>query len=133
MGTARRINEQDMCRQACRFHVYRRAGLPCYHCDTDIIKGSFCGRMGYLCPNGTRLSLFEPIVGSNSFDRPRCKLAPDAPVSGVIGNTLKNLCQYDATQGKVFIFKYELLQCGHMWQITTREEIDPDTGIDQNH
>jgi hypothetical protein len=31
---------------------------------------------------------------------------------------------------KVFIFEYELLQCDHMWQITTREEIDPDTGID---
>jgi hypothetical protein len=53
-----------------------------------------------------------------------------APVCGVIGDTLKNLCQYDATQGKVFIFEYELLQCDHMWQITTREEIDPDTGID---
>jgi formamidopyrimidine-DNA glycosylase len=22
---------------ACRFHVYRRAGLPCYRCGTDII------------------------------------------------------------------------------------------------
>jgi formamidopyrimidine-DNA glycosylase len=31
-------------------YVYRRAGLPCYRCGTDIIKGTFCGRMGYLCP-----------------------------------------------------------------------------------
>ena len=36
--------------EACRFHVYRRAGMPCYRGGTDIIKSRFCGRMGYLCP-----------------------------------------------------------------------------------
>jgi endonuclease-8 len=42
--------------EACRFHVYCREGQPCYHCGTDIIKGRFCGRMGYLCPTCQRRS-----------------------------------------------------------------------------
>jgi len=42
--------------EACRFHVYRRQGLPCYRCGTDIIKGKFCGRAGYLCPTCQRHS-----------------------------------------------------------------------------
>lgn len=33
-----------------RFHVYRRAGLPCYKCGTSIVKGKFSGKTGYLCP-----------------------------------------------------------------------------------
>ena len=33
-----------------RFHVYRRAGQPCYRCGAPIVKGRFCGRMGYICP-----------------------------------------------------------------------------------
>ena len=33
-----------------RFHVYRRAGLPCYKCGSIIVKGKFSGKMGYLCP-----------------------------------------------------------------------------------
>ena len=44
------LRKQGASFEASRFHVYRRAGLPCYHCGTDIIKGRFCGRMGYLCP-----------------------------------------------------------------------------------
>ena len=40
--------------EVCRFHVYRRAGLSCYRCGTGIIKGRFCGRMGYLCPTCQR-------------------------------------------------------------------------------
>jgi len=42
-----------------RFHVYRREGLPCYRCGSDIIKGKFCGRMGYLCPVCQRQRLAE--------------------------------------------------------------------------
>jgi len=42
--------------EACRFHVYRREGMPCYRCGTDIFKGKFCGRMGYLCPTCQRHS-----------------------------------------------------------------------------
>jgi len=33
-----------------RFHVYRRAGLPCYKCGATIIKDSYGGKMGYVCP-----------------------------------------------------------------------------------
>ena len=61
------------------------------------------------------------------------QIAPDAPVGGVIGNALENLCQYDAAQGKVLVIENELLQRDHLRQITTREEVDPDAGVDQNH
>jgi len=50
------LRKQGASFEASRFHVYRRAGLPCYHCGTDIIKGRFCGRMGYLCPTCQRRS-----------------------------------------------------------------------------
>mgnify|MGYP003573589508 CR=1 FL=1 len=63
----------------------------------------------------------------------RSKVAPDTPVGGVIRNTLENLRQDDATQGEVFVIEDELFELGHMWQITPGEEIDPDTGVDQNH
>ena len=33
-----------------RFHVYRRAGLPCYRCRMPIVKARFGGRMAYFCP-----------------------------------------------------------------------------------
>ncbi len=33
-----------------RFLVYRRAGLPCYQCGAEIIKGKYAGKMGYICP-----------------------------------------------------------------------------------
>ena len=61
------------------------------------------------------------------------KKAPNAPMRGVVADTLEDLGQVDAAQGKIFVVKDELLQCVHMWQITTREEIDPDAGVDQNH
>ena len=50
------LHQQGVPFEACRFHVYRRAGLPCYRCGTDIIKGRFCGHIGYLCPMCQRLS-----------------------------------------------------------------------------
>ena len=61
------------------------------------------------------------------------KIAPHAPVGGVIGNALEDFCQYDAAQGKVLAIVDELLQRGDLRQITTREEIDPDAGVNQNH
>ncbi len=61
------------------------------------------------------------------------KIGLNAPICGVIGNALEDLCQYDATQGKVLISEDELLQRDHMWQLTPREEVNPDAGIDQNH
>ena len=48
------LHQQGAPFEACRFYVYRRAGLPCYRCGSDIIKGKFCGRMGYLCPTCQR-------------------------------------------------------------------------------
>jgi endonuclease-8 len=56
LGRATTLSKQGASFEACRFHVYRRAGLPCYRCGTDIIKGRFCGRMGYLCPTCQRQS-----------------------------------------------------------------------------
>ena len=53
------LRQQGASFEASRFHVYRRAGLPCYRCGTDIIKGRFCGRMGYLCPGCQRQRLAE--------------------------------------------------------------------------
>ena len=61
------------------------------------------------------------------------QIAPDSLVAGVIGNALENLCQYDAAQGKVLVIENELLQRDHLRQITTREEVDPDAGVNQNH
>ncbi len=61
------------------------------------------------------------------------KIVPNAPVHGVIANTLEDLCQYDAAQGKVFVIEDKVLQPGHMRQIATRKKIDPDAGVDQNH
>jgi endonuclease-8 len=48
------LRQQGTSFEACRFHVYRRAGMPCYRCGTDIIRDKFCGRMGYLCPTCQR-------------------------------------------------------------------------------
>ena len=48
------LRKQGASFETCRFHVYRRAGLPCYRCGTDIIKGKLCGRTGYLCPTCQR-------------------------------------------------------------------------------
>ena len=53
---ATKLCQQGTPFEARRFHVYRRAGLPCYRCGTEIIKGKFCGRMGYLCPTCQRQS-----------------------------------------------------------------------------
>ena len=33
-----------------RFHVFRREGLPCYHCGTPIVKERRGGQVCYLCP-----------------------------------------------------------------------------------
>jgi len=61
------------------------------------------------------------------------EIVPDAPLRGVIGNALEDLCQNDAAQGKVFIIEDELLQRGHMGRITTCKEVDSDAGVNENH
>ena len=33
-----------------RFHVYRRAGLPCYRCNAAIMKGQYGSKTGYIFP-----------------------------------------------------------------------------------
>ena len=63
----------------------------------------------------------------------RAEIASDTPVGFVIGNALQYFGQYDAAQREVFILKNELLERGDVRKVTTCEEIDPDTGIDQNH
>lgn len=44
------LREQGQVFEDYRFYVYRRAGQACYHCKDTIVKGRFCGRMGYICP-----------------------------------------------------------------------------------
>lgn len=34
-----------------RFHVFRRAGLPCYACGETIVKARFSGKVGYVRPH----------------------------------------------------------------------------------
>ena len=63
----------------------------------------------------------------------RAEIASDTPVGFVIGNALQDFGQYDAAKGQVFVLKDKLLQRNDMRKVTTCEEIDPDTGIDQNH
>lgn len=40
-----------------RFRVYRRAGEVCYQCGGVVVKGKFCGRMGYRCEGCQVLSV----------------------------------------------------------------------------
>lgn len=63
----------------------------------------------------------------------RSEIASNTPVIFVIGYALQDFGQYDTAQSQVFVLKDELLQRGDMLQVTTCEEIDPNTGIDQNH
>jgi hypothetical protein len=60
-------------------------------------------------------------------------MAPNAPVGCVIRNALEDLGQYDAAQGEILVIEDALLQRGDMRQMATREEVDPDAGVDQNH
>ena len=61
------------------------------------------------------------------------KITPDPTLGGVISNALKYLGQDDATQGKVFVIEDKMFQRGHMRQIATCEEVDPDAGANENH
>ena len=47
---AEKLRKAGLTFEGYRFHVYRRAGLPCYKCGASIVKGKFSGKMGYLCP-----------------------------------------------------------------------------------
>ncbi len=53
---AEALRKQGVAFEDYRFHVYRRAGQPCYHCGEIVIKDRFCGRMGYICPGCQRFS-----------------------------------------------------------------------------
>ena len=98
------------------------------HAVVDLADGN--GLLSQLainasCPNEYTVRHWQHNQGT--------EVVPNAPLHGVIGNALEDLCQYDATQGKVLFIEDELLQRGHMWQITPCEEVNPDAGIDQNH
>lgn len=47
----KQLKKEGMSFEEYRFMIYRRAGEPCYHCGTTIVKDKFSGRMGYVCPN----------------------------------------------------------------------------------
>ena len=50
LDRAERLRQEGLPFEDYRFHVYRRAGLPCYRCGMPILKARFSGRMGYICP-----------------------------------------------------------------------------------
>ena len=52
------LRKQGASFETCRFHVYRRAGLPCYRCGTDIIKA------GVLRPHGLSMPDVSTTAGS---------------------------------------------------------------------
>ncbi|WP_456375119.1 endonuclease VIII [Thiolapillus sp.] len=47
---AARLMDQAGSFEAARFHVFRRAGLPCYRCGTAIVQIRQGGQGCYLCP-----------------------------------------------------------------------------------
>lgn len=47
---AQALRKQGATFEDYRFHVYRRQGLPCYRCGTEIIKGRSGGQTAYFCP-----------------------------------------------------------------------------------
>ncbi|MDH5191024.1 MAG: endonuclease VIII [Gammaproteobacteria bacterium] len=51
LSRAKKLKKQGLEFEDYRFYVYRRAGQDCYQCGNAIIKDSFCGRMGYVCPD----------------------------------------------------------------------------------
>ena len=77
------------------------------------------------CPDKYRL-------GHGQHDQ-WAEIALNAPMGCVISNALKDLGHYDAAQGKIFAVGDGSLQRRNMLQITTREEVYPDAGVDQNH
>ncbi len=46
---AEEMKEQGVEFDNYRFQVYRREGQVCYRCGGVVVKGKFCGRMGYCC------------------------------------------------------------------------------------
>ncbi|HHH44079.1 MAG TPA: endonuclease VIII [Gammaproteobacteria bacterium] len=50
IGRAKKLRSAGAAFEAYRFHLYRRAGLPCYRCGSAIVKERFSGRTGYRCP-----------------------------------------------------------------------------------
>ena len=49
LGRAEEMKGQGVGFEDYRFNVYRRGGLSCYQCGGVVVKGKFCGRMGYCC------------------------------------------------------------------------------------
>ena len=50
LSRANKFKKQGQAFEDYRFYIYRRAGQDCYQCGDKIVKASFCGRMGYICP-----------------------------------------------------------------------------------
>ncbi len=50
LDRARRLMDTGASFEDARFHVFRRAGLPCYRCGTAIIQIKQGGQGCYLCP-----------------------------------------------------------------------------------
>ncbi len=47
---AERLMAEGATFEAARFHLFRRAGLPCYRCGTAILKIKMNGQPTFLCP-----------------------------------------------------------------------------------
>jgi endonuclease-8 len=50
MQRAQRLEAEGQAFESYRFHVFRRAGQPCYRCGTTIVKEPQGGQVCYLCP-----------------------------------------------------------------------------------
>ncbi len=50
LESARRMMRQGASFEQARFHLFRRAGLPCYRCGTPIEKITAGGQACYVCP-----------------------------------------------------------------------------------
>ncbi len=51
LDRARQLMDAGASFEDARFHVFRRAGLPCYRCGTAIIQTRQGGQTCYLCPH----------------------------------------------------------------------------------
>jgi endonuclease-8 len=47
---AERLMAEGATFEAARFHLFRRAGLPCYRCGTTILKIKMNSQPTFLCP-----------------------------------------------------------------------------------
>ncbi len=58
LSQAQGLMQQGASFEQARFHVFRRAGLPCYRCGATVEKVSHVGQACYVCPSCQSRSAF---------------------------------------------------------------------------